>query len=639
MDHSQIIDPTYQAKVYWMFAGGFIGLAALVHVKDLVEYRIRMQNVYLSRPDPARPQSALLCAVATATAVVREATYYARRVPWLSHLPPTGHLLLLAVNFTLLLTMVFYDLDPRSPSNWEMIAVRAGWMSLAQLPLVFLMAGKANLVAAVTGSSYERLNWLHRAVARCMFITVLIHLSFFLRSWARYDYIATKFSTDENPRDGLGAFCVLLWLLLSSVAPVRGWRYEVFVAQHLVSAAGFLYAVWNHVPVPGRIYMWVPAGLWVFDRVVRAAWLAYNNLAIFHAARPNHRRSSSLFTCRAVFTPLPDAATRVTIANPPFSWTPGQHAFLSCPTLAPLQSHPFTITSLPSDGVLEFVIRAHSGGTRQIHTHATSLLPPHSSESKPVLIDGPYGRLRPLEQFDTVVLFAGSTGASFVLPLLRDLVRHRSAGAAVVTRRVRLVWVVKRRGQVAWFAAALQNALTHSAGISVDASIYVTCDPELTAEIPPAQSRRSSLAFDEKKPTVSESRGGCATSGCNCTRVIADEDAIVPSARACCCAGAGPSSPPASSAGSDSDADSVSSLHKSLDLPRAVTFITGRPAVRVLLEKELVRARGESAVVVCGPAGLVQATREAVCELADERAVHKGSGAQGVWLHTEGFSW
>lgn len=31
----------YFAKVYWMLAGGFIGLAILVHLRDLLEYRLR----------------------------------------------------------------------------------------------------------------------------------------------------------------------------------------------------------------------------------------------------------------------------------------------------------------------------------------------------------------------------------------------------------------------------------------------------------------------------------------------------------------------------------------------------------------------------------------------------------------------
>jgi hypothetical protein len=33
-------DP-YLAKVYWMFAGGFIALAILVNLKEEIEYRLR----------------------------------------------------------------------------------------------------------------------------------------------------------------------------------------------------------------------------------------------------------------------------------------------------------------------------------------------------------------------------------------------------------------------------------------------------------------------------------------------------------------------------------------------------------------------------------------------------------------------
>jgi hypothetical protein len=48
---------------------------------------------------------------------------------------------------------------------------------------------------------------------------------------------------------------------------------------------------------------------------------------------------------------------------------------------------------------------------------------------------------------------------------------------------------------------------------------------------------------------------------------------------------------------------------------------------------------GEMAVVVCGPPGLVQNTRNVVVKISDERAVHKGSGAQGIYVHVEAFGY
>jgi hypothetical protein len=69
------------------------------------------------------------------------------------------------------------------------------------------------------------------------------------------------------------------------------------------------------------------------------------------------------------------------------------------------------------------------------------------------------------------------------------------------------------------------------------------------------------------------------------------------------------------------------------------TFHSGRPDLQVLLEELLDEAEGESGVAVCGPLGLNTSVRNAVAKTSDERAVHKGSGAQGIYLHVEGFSW
>jgi hypothetical protein len=57
----------------------------------------------------------------------------------------------------------------------------------------------------------------------------------------------------------------------------------------------------------------------------------------------------------------------------------------------------------------------------------------------------------------------------------------------------------------------------------------------------------------------------------------------------------------------------------------------------MIIRKSLERAEGESAVIVCGPPGLADDVRLSVVALSDERAVHKGTGAQGIYLHVENF--
>lgn len=71
----------------------------------------------------------------------------------------------------------------------------------------------------------------------------------------------------------------------------------------------------------------------------------------------------------------------------------------------------------------------------------------------------------------------------------------------------------------------------------------------------------------------------------------------------------------------------------------SIIVLSGRPNSRNIIRKTLEQALGESAVVVCGPQGMVDDVRRSVAGLSDERAVHKGTGAQGIYLHTEAFGY
>jgi hypothetical protein len=72
-------------------------------------------------------------------------------------------------------------------------------------------------------------------------------------------------------------------------------------------------------------------------------------------------------------------------------------------------------------------------------------------------------------------------------------------------------------------------------------------------------------------------------------------------------------------------------------LPGA-SFYSGRPDVREILTEMLDNANGESGVAVCGPIAMGSTVRNTIVALSDERAIHKGSGAQGCYLHVESFS-
>lgn len=311
------------------------------------------------------------------------------------------------------------------------------------------------------------------------------------------------------------------------------------------------------------------------------------------------------------------------------------------------------------------------------------------SRSKTVTIEGPYGCHRPLRQFDSIVLLAGSTGATFTVPLLRDMLEGwkenedpstastswlfaRPRGA--VTRHVRFVWVVKSRGQLEMFAEQLSSVCTEfmtlqeqMKGIKLEVTVYVTCDELFTEEhksllssitapkSTPAASKALEHGTVELRSRSSENKNGygisktevkemtissndetdtCGPDGICCCRTTMDEASSSAPAPCCCCTPAD-----ASSSSRTSTSSAVQKRKGSLLVHPCIQVFSGRPTTKEIIRRSLEQALGESAVVVCGPQGLVSDVKQGVVELSDERAVHKGTGAQGVYLHTESFGY
>ncbi|KAL8669141.1 MAG: hypothetical protein Q9168_006254 [Polycauliona sp. 1 TL-2023] len=681
-----------------------------------------MSAIRSGRSYPSTPKAALPRTMATVYAMGREVSdasfrfnALSKRWPYMSRLqlpwssPTMGRALIVFAQLILVLNLCFYKLDPNDQWQWENIGYRTGYIATAQLPLVVLLAGKRNIIALFTGTSYERLNWLHRWVARILFLTVTIHMGFWFSSWDRYDYIKVELTTNPIAQRGFAAWCILLWIVLSSLAPSRRLNYELFVVQHVITFVGFFVAVYLHLPDDLKFWVWISVGFFLFDRSFRACATLVVNVSLLN-------KSPKTLTPKATFESLSGDTTRITISNPRFTWEAGQHVFLTCHGLAPLQAHPFTIASLPADGKLEFLVKSKSGSTKSFLRHAEKSQGLRQASSnkchdRSVLLEGPYGRIRPLRQFDSVFLIAGSSGATFTVPLMRDIVSNWTANMqnrpgtgsrstlfqGAVTRYVRFIWVIKARSQYTWFASQLAtiNATVAqlkeaSYDFEVEMSIYITCDEKLEAidmasgrcdvldakdsdacgetsrgspnsgsevsthssEEDFKEAKTSVISIEPTPPgTTPQSKAGssCGPNGvCCCTQTVEDEAAAVESGRQCHC-----------HCGDDSIevVDERAISIKSFDMEKlasgatvedikseilpgpAIPMLSGRPEPRKLIRETLEQAFGESAVVVCGPQGLVDDVRRSVVFLSDDRAVHKGSGAQGIYLHTESFGY
>lgn len=360
-------------KFYYAVIGTTVGIATLVNIYNHVLCRQRLSAARSGSQTPAKPRSWLALGNATLFATTREMSNFSIHIPLknrILRLPTVGRSTLILANVVVLVVLCLYGLDLKAILSREDVGFRCGVVTIAQIPLIFMLAGKNNIIGFLTGISYERLNWIHRWCARCMLLTATLHMGYFLSAWAPYDFIGYQLKNNKIVWKGLAAWCTLVWIVFSSMTPIRGWCYELFVIQHLVSFALFLGFVYIHTPIEMNAYVWIPVALFFFDRVLRALRVIYANASVFHPSQKSQGHMDGIFACKAEFTPLPHNTTRIVIRNPPISWTPGQHVFLSCHSIVPLQSHPFTVASIPEDGRMEFLVKAENGGTKRFFRHA-----------------------------------------------------------------------------------------------------------------------------------------------------------------------------------------------------------------------------------------------------------------------------
>jgi len=171
---------------------------------------------------------------------------------WLSP-PSLGKTLLLLAYWAIITYMSVNTAIVSGWMHYEMPGFRSGWISLAQVPLIYILSSKANVVAFLCGSSYERINWFHRWVSRTLLVTVTVHGSLFIREWIITGpglfYLKFQLGLLPMVKWGLAAWAGLVWTFLSSLAPLRRVAYEFFVFQHIIFSAIFLWLLWNHVPV------------------------------------------------------------------------------------------------------------------------------------------------------------------------------------------------------------------------------------------------------------------------------------------------------------------------------------------------------------------------------------------------------
>lgn len=139
--------------------------------------------------------------------------------------------------------------------------------SVAQFPILFLLAAKNNMLSALIGKSYVKLNFIHRFAGRSVIVCSILHSALYVKS--RQGLLAGcprvsqqqqltlpvhpnpaeladigKLAFDRSPiqSTGLAGLAACLLILFTSLRPVRRAAYRLFLASHIIGWISLLVA-------------------------------------------------------------------------------------------------------------------------------------------------------------------------------------------------------------------------------------------------------------------------------------------------------------------------------------------------------------------------------------------------------------
>lgn len=358
------------------------------------------------------------------------------------------------------------------------VAIRAGMVAVAMTPWILATSTKANILTIITGIGPERLNVFHRWAGYICLLLALIHtIPFYVQPvWddGGMKVFSRLFPGGSGIIYGTGIACLvpLIWLCIASLPIIRRVAYEIFVILHVPVGVIYLGLLFWHTKnfLASWSYLWVTVGIWVFCLILR----------FFNLNWTNPRKRSFLVGDEAAITLMTENAVKITIPTQ-MRWRPGQYIYLRMPGISVFENHPFTISSLCSDDFPSeygesfrdcvLVFKPYGGFTRKVLETAIEKGPFHTYRA---FLDGPYGGMRrELAAFDTCILIAGGSGITALISQLLNLIKRMRDGKAI-TKRVVVVWSVKRLEAMDWFREELRICRESAPPEAVTCKFFVT---------------------------------------------------------------------------------------------------------------------------------------------------------------------
>ncbi|KAJ8584438.1 hypothetical protein M405DRAFT_826813 [Rhizopogon salebrosus TDB-379] len=366
-----------------------------------------------------------------------------------------GQVLLMLVYTGIIFYVSFYQSDPFTDPG------RAGAVITSQVPFVYALATKNNIIGMMVGAGYEKLNFLHRLVGSLMVIGANVHFLGYVYAWSLHDTVYENLA-DPYVRWGILALVCFDLLGFGSTEFVRSRSYNLFLVTHIVGLIVFLFAACYHDPscVP---YVITAIVVYAIDHIARIV-------------------KTHITTAR--LHPLPELGiTRVEVPSLNAGWCAGQHVRIRVLSSSMgwwgwSEVHPFTIanTTHTPEGVV-LMCKKTGRWTSNLFNMAQTFS--YGKRGKEVgryvsiVVEGPYGGVGHImmSSYSGALFVVGGSGISFALSAVQDLVR---AGGDSHIRIIDIVWCIQDPASLSPLVTQLASIVEKGTNMRVRVHVFYT---------------------------------------------------------------------------------------------------------------------------------------------------------------------
>ncbi|KAG1732109.1 ferric reductase like transmembrane component-domain-containing protein [Suillus lakei] len=369
---------------------------------------------------------------------------------WSSRVPTFANILRyrLDVGFSLgqALVLVIYSAALVYPgffkSNPFADPLRTGFVAMSQIPVVYLLATKNNLLGMFLGLGYEKLNYIHRFAGILLVIASNVHSLGYICLWT----INHTFAKNIREPAHIWAFVALTTvdlIYLFSIPFFRRRAYNVFYCSHVVFFIFFLPALHAHQP-----------GVWPYV-VAAAGIISFDYLLRFMKTR--------VFNAR--IRPIPDLMlTRIEVPQLNAGWRAGQHVRI------PL-THLLLLPAAKTPEGMVLMCKNVGGWTGRLYEMAKV----GGVRTVQVMIEGPYGGPGHcvFASYSAAMFIVGGSGITFALSAVQDILQRDSEGASRV-KIIEVIWSVQDFASLNPLVPQLAALIQQSIYAPLRVSVYYT---------------------------------------------------------------------------------------------------------------------------------------------------------------------